>query len=880
MFRPVWLSYDTCPEVFDRGYFFLTHTMRNFILLTVFTAIFGLTAFGQIQLNGCVTDFQSGKPMQGVNISANTAAIGAITDANGQFTIMLNDAVDNLTASYTGYIKQIIVLNPAQNTEPLTIRLKPDVISLPEISIVSSYSRERVSPIAVSVIDHAQITREIGNQQYPEIMKMVPGVYATGMGGGIGDARVSIRGFQQENLSVLLNGVPVSSVENGLVYWSNWAGLAEATQSIQVQRGLAASRVALNAVGGTINIITRPSEASTGGSFGISISDYGLEKTTLKLSTGKMDNNFALTFLGSHTKGQGYSDATYVDSWSYFLAVSKTFSIKHSITLTLMGSPDRHGQRNYGLSPADYRLYGGKYNPNWGMLNGKVNSLSENFYHKPQLNINHYWNISQRSLLATSVYLSTGKGGGKYAESFMSNPVFSFRKSGQIEWDQIYQLNVHNNDTVELNNGQKISGYSKVAQTNYLADHIWIGILSTFRYEAPKGLTLLSGVHARYFKSNLREEISDLLGGRYWVDTYAWTIDGAGNRNQVKFPGDIINVDNDSRVDVASYFVQAEKQNKQWLIFAAATLSNTRYQRIDRMNYINDIASKVVNKVGADAKAGINFEANKHHRVYMNAGFFSRAPYFKFVYANYGNAVVQHLTNEKISSVELGYNFANQKLTASINAYYTYWKDKSLLSKENIQLENSTDTRALIRGLDARHIGIEAEASAKIAQNLMLNGMFSAGKWVWANDVSALLYNDNQQLVDSTAVYVKDCRVGDAPQLTLGLNARCKLLKSFEMSAEWIYYGQLYANFDPALRNNTYDRGQPYRLPDYSVVNIHLSYPFLVAGLNANAGIACFNLMNKESLIRAEDGSDHSYESIQGIWSPGRTFNLSLRIVF
>lgn len=101
----------------------------------------------------------------------------------------------------------------------------------------------------------------MGHQDYPEIMKLVPGVYATKLGGGQGDARISIRGFQQENIALLLNGVPVSSVENGLVYWSNWAGLGDATQTIQVQRGLGASRVALNSVGGTINIITKSTEA-------------------------------------------------------------------------------------------------------------------------------------------------------------------------------------------------------------------------------------------------------------------------------------------------------------------------------------------------------------------------------------------------------------------------------------------------------------------------------------------------------------------------------------------------------------------------------------------------------------------------------------------
>ena len=36
----------------------------------------------------------------------------------------------------------------------------------------------------------------------------------------------------------MINGVPVNDMENGRVYWSNWAGLSDVTSSMQVQRGL------------------------------------------------------------------------------------------------------------------------------------------------------------------------------------------------------------------------------------------------------------------------------------------------------------------------------------------------------------------------------------------------------------------------------------------------------------------------------------------------------------------------------------------------------------------------------------------------------------------------------------------------------------------
>lgn len=92
-------------------------------------------------------------------------------------------------------------------------------------------------------------------------MKMTPGVYATKQGGGFGDSRINVRGFDQKNVAVMINGIPVNDMENGWVYWSNWSGLSDATRTMQVQRGLGASKLAINSVGGTINIITKTTDA-------------------------------------------------------------------------------------------------------------------------------------------------------------------------------------------------------------------------------------------------------------------------------------------------------------------------------------------------------------------------------------------------------------------------------------------------------------------------------------------------------------------------------------------------------------------------------------------------------------------------------------------
>ena len=115
----------------------------------------------------------------------------------------------------------------------------------------------------------ADIDYKLGTQEFPEILKSTPGTYATKSGGGYGDSQIRLRGFSTENIAIMVNGVPMNDMEGGKVYWSNWAGLSDVTRSMQVQRGLGASKISAPSVGGSINIVTNTIDAQRGGTASI-----------------------------------------------------------------------------------------------------------------------------------------------------------------------------------------------------------------------------------------------------------------------------------------------------------------------------------------------------------------------------------------------------------------------------------------------------------------------------------------------------------------------------------------------------------------------------------------------------------------------------------
>jgi len=858
--------------------------LLNLLHLILFAVLLSGTLSAQeFKIKGTVTDRYTNETIPGITILVEGTTQGTVTGTDGTFELNVSQEKINLQFTHISYKTLTLEVNRKSGSVNFigNIALDPHIVDLDEIKIMSSFISDHNTPVAVSTVKARTIEQKIGNQDYPEILKMTPGIYATKEGGGSGDDRLSLRGFQQENVSLLLNGVPVSSMENGLVYWSNWTGLTDATEAIQVQRGLGASRVAMNSVGGTINIITKSTSATAGGALRYSLSDYGNSKTSLSFSTGKMKNGTSLTFLGSHTAGPGYVDATYVNGWAYFLSLSREFGKKHRLVLTSMGAPEKHGQRNYGMSQADFEKYGVKYNKNWGEYNGEILSLSENFYHKPQINLNHYWNITPKTFLATSAYVSFGQGGGKYTEAFnYGKPTWDYRKNNQIDFDAVFLTNSTNTDSTTLADGSVVKGYSKNILTNYKANHYWIGLLSSLTLDLNENFKITTGIHLRNFKSHLYEEVDDLMGGDFWVEQYAWSLAGVSGREQIKKPGDVINVDNYSMISYGNLFGQAEYKFGKLTTFLASTLSGTHYRREDPYNYPQDPLSEPVNKAGFDVKAGAGYKAGKYGSVYGNVGFYSREPYYKFVYVNFSNTIAHDLVNEKITSAEAGYTYESGKITTRINLYHTLWKDKSLLSRENIQLADSTLTRSLVRGLNALHQGIEAEFSYKVFQNLTLAATASYGNWKWQNDVSASIYNDNQVLVDSMMVYTKGLYVGDAPQTQLGLSAEYHTADGFRFSADWVFYDRLYANFDPVNRNNADDRNQPYQVPSYSLFDLYAGYDLQVKQFPVSLQIACQNIFNKQTIIRGDDGSGHDLETFSGFWSLGRTFNVSAKISF
>jgi hypothetical protein len=826
-------------------------------------------AFSQGTLTGTVLDGDTGDPLPGASVVVEGTTTGVATNFDGNFSIEVSSNSGTLVISYIGYTTRNVEYSKVGNLG--TISLPSDSQELEGVVLISSVAVDRQTPVAVSTVKAADIELKLGTQEFPEILKSTPGVYATKSGGGFGDGRINLRGFNSVNVAVMINGVPVNDMENGRVYWSNWAGLADVTSSMQVQRGLGASRVAVPSVGGTINILTKTTDVEKGGNVYTGVGNDGYQKYGFTLSTGLMDNGFAATVSASKTKGNGYVDGTEFEGYNYFVNISKRINDHHTISLSSFGAPQRHGQRQNRSSIAKYRdaESGIKFNPDWGIKNGQVVNIEDNFYFKPQTSLNHYWNINDKSFLSTAVYASSGTGGGGGTAGDYS--LFNVRLGGDdqpVDLDNIVAINRDRGAQ-----GLEAAAYLRASRN----DHEWYGLLSTYKNDLTDNLALMAGIDLRTYTGKHFSELTDLLGGAYVIDN-----SDVNNPNRTIKVGDKRDYHDEGKVGWQGLFTQLEYTKNKLSAFVAANFANTSYRRIDYFLYLNSDPLQETDRYNFPSygiKGGANYNLDANNNVFVNIGYLERAPGFDAVFLNFDNEHINaDAANEKIFSTEIGYGYRSNVFSANVNIYRTAWNDRTFTDNFSVA---GVDYFVNLLGVNALHQGIEVDFVYRPVNKLSLTGMLSLGNWKWTNNVeNAQVYDDaNQPVGNPINIFIDGLKVGDAAQTTMALGLNYEFFDRTRLLLDYNYYDNYYADFEPTGRTSQ-GIPQSWKAPSYGLLDAGISHGFDMGGFDATIIARMNNVFNTEYIADALDGGNHDALSALVWYGFGRTFSLGAKIRF
>ncbi len=766
----------------------------------------------------------------------------------------------------------------AQQTQD-TVKTKSKDIEEVILRGVTDIAKDRKTPVAVSTIKAAQILERQGNQELVELLNTTPSVYATKGGGGFGDSQLTMRGFESRNIAVMVNGMPVNDMEGGTVYMSNWTGLSDVTSTMQVQRGLGSSKLAIASVGGTMNFLTRSADMKQGGVVRVGIGNNDFLKTSFAYNTGKSENGWAASFLMARQAGATYVQNTDYESYTYFFALGYQPNKKHNLQFMMTSSPQWHDQRSYAptignyikFNPdrdgSPYRPYNGDYGYYTSADGNRTNIANAmNYYSKPVMMLNWDWTISDKSTLSTVAYMSNGRGGGAR----------NLGKVGGLGMGDFYDAEGHYNyNSIFAANGAVTptvgAAGNTLVRTSSVNSHNWYGILMNFQHKINDNWNFSIGTDDRYYYGYHYQVLSDLYGASGYTDgsnknlatnnivrnTYDykklnWNPFGGANapmQERVSFS-------NDGEVLWYSGFGQVEYSADKLTVYAQGSISNQAYQRIDdfvkpgstQQGQTVERKTGFKNLFGFNIKGGANYNINNNHNVFANVGYYSKQPLMNSVYPSNQQVVNPNLTNEKIFSVELGYGFKTSNFNAKVNLYRTEWKDR-WYRRGSVIFDNNIRGYSEISGITQVHQGVEAEATYRLNKFLELQGMFSWGDYQYKGNATGANFQDDNTPIETngkntSTLYLDKVKVGGTnnsiPQMTSSLGFTVTPVTDFRVYGNWQYVGKIYSAMNMA--DFMTPGNEALKLPDFNLFNIGASYKlklknpnqYFTLGVNVN----------------------------------------------
>jgi len=913
-----------------------------------------------LTISGAVIDASTGKAIAGANVVVDDTDLGAAADEDGKFMIEGVQFGSGVTASAIGYEDLTIYADQAE----VSFELTPSAVEMSELEVLASRAGEKTA-VAYTDVTKEEIALRLGSQDIPLAMNLVPSVYATNQGGGAGDARINVRGFNQRNVAVMINGIPVNDMENGWVFWSNWDGVADVTSSIQMQKGLSAQNLATPSIGGSMNIVTDAAALERGGSFKQEVGAWGFLKSTISYNTGQlMDDKLALSAALVRKTGEGYYTGTWTDAWAYFFGATYNLNEQHRFQFYALGAPQRHGQNLYRLNVAsldrkfaesldDYNadiseipecgrdcsgtgssvsdaaaaLLGDQQWQMYTEYTGKRHEENlinerENFFHKPQVALNHYFDINDKMNLISSAYWSGGMGGGTGTY-------------GSLEWDYSnvqrvvdYDATIFENDSLGASSG--ILRNSNNRQTT-------LGLLSKLNYDVSSDLKAQVGLDYRTARIYHVKTIRDLLGGDYYMtsDSEFDSDNGQGGL------GDPIDYNFTNYVNWLGLFGQVEYSMNALKTYAMAGMTTVKYTHwnhfkdannydysyvqakdasdLDFVEGLGDATGGHANDLYIEAdpittyqvKGGVLYELGNalsflnaipvvgkvydDTDVWFNFGLIDKAPIFDQVIQDWDAKMATDPKNEKFTAFEFGLNAKSNDglLAGKLNVYNTAWNDR--IATKYVQNEDGDDDIIYLTGINQNHFGIETEFAAQINEMFRVDIGMGYGKWEFTDDATGTYRNSDG--TDATYNYaLKDLPTGDMPQTSLNMGLTASPVEGSAVQLTYRWYDRFYSDWSATSREfsdgETPDRMFPWLTPSYGIVDLNASYdlPFDFNGISASVILNVRNLFDEVYIQDATDNSrfnavpfrvnSHTANAAEVYLGMPTSFNLGLKVNF
>jgi iron complex outermembrane recepter protein len=655
------------------------------------------------QLTGKITDSKTGKPIAQVSVYVGTMNISAISNANGKYKMnFIKPALFTIVFERIGYEKKIVEHNPF-DTSVLNIQLTKKPQNISGMKVSATKAKDRETPVTFTNLTQEQVLQNNFGQEIPMLMEDIPGVYAYSDAGGlVGNAHLTIRGFDQKRIGVMINGIPLNDPEDHNVYWVNMPDFVESTSDIQFQRGVGSSLYGISTFGGSLNMQTNSFTKESRTEFFSALGSYNTYKVGIKTAQNYGEYNANIRF--SKVASDGYRDNSASDLWSVFTNLSRVgersitefnFYTGHELTHAAWeASWEGYLEENHQHNPYTYKNY--------------VDDFSQ-----PHFELHHSYFLNERSDIKNSFFYIHGNGFyEQYKSERDSTDFWAYGLEGLVGEDEA-----------------DIIRQKWVTKNHY-------GWVSQYNLRHNKG-TFTVGTYLSGFDSDHWGEIKEVVG----ADTLG--IDYDSGQRYYNYKGE--------KQYLTAYINELFKLTADLSLMANLYFQHINYsfEQLESGNFVGEYLNAYeVDYNFFNPRFGANYNLNENFNIYGNISVSQREPTddelynlwkgpddlgvtpqfseSKIVTNENGDTLrvewSEPLVNEeKLTNYEFGTNYNSGVLSLKLNFYWMDFKN------EIVAYDELDEDWCNIRGNAEKtvHRGIEFSGKYLLPINLILSGSFS-----------------------------------------------------------------------------------------------------------------------------------------------------------
>ena len=801
----------------------------SFITAFLFIAVVNAQYVGSIK--GIILDSETQMPLNNITISIENTEILQGTDTKGAFVITNiptgNQIVHIFLEGYEPLLFPVIIKKNSQ-IDLGTILLVFDLSTLEENTGFILLTEDDLNA------DDGQSEHTAG------FLQASRDIFQNRAAFDFGQAFFRIRGYDSQYSQVLINGTAMNKLFNGRPQWNNWGGLNDVTRNQELNTGLTASTYSFGDVLGTTNISTRASQYRPGVRISSSYSNRTYTgRGMITYNSGLQKNGLAYSFSASRRWGnEGFIDGTLYDAYGFFGALEYKLNSKNSLNLTAMYSPNRRASVS-AITERVFDALGRKYNPYWGMQDGKKRSSRIRKIKEPIFMFSHFLETEKINFTTSIVYQIGQQGRSRldYANAPNPNPNYwrylaNISEKPQIDWNSLYDSNTNTTNIADGDTARYILYEDRT-------DDVLLTASSTINSKITKHLSLDIGATYKGLTSENFGIPIDLLEATYYADVNQFTLingqpaknDALGQTN--KGLNDRIKYDYDILSSQINIFAQLQFSYKKADFFLSGSYTTTNHQRDGKFlnesfdgNSLGKSEALSFNDFGF--KGGFTYKITGRHLVLLNGAYLSKAPSIRnsFVNSRENNNVVSGLESEIITSAEASYIYRSPTIKTRFTGYFTEFKEGTDLNFIFAQGGSGTDFfQEVVTNIDKRHFGAELGFEYQAGPSVKTYLVAAYGKHTYSDNANVSINFDtagfNDDLINEIGVKdlgetnIKDLRVANGPQQAYSIGIEYRDPKNWWIGATANYLSHAYVDVSTITRTSDFfiNPDDPLSLP-------------------------------------------------------------------